>query len=549
MSRTLLQIINDILDFSKVEAGKMELVPVHFNLHDLFHNLSSLNAFMAESKELSFYSDFAADVPQIAYGDDARIRQILMNIISNAIKYTREGSVKFSAKRHTENGIDYTAFIVEDTGIGIAEENLPKLFSMFEQFDAQKNRGITGTGLGLSIAQRLTTMMDGRIRVESEYGKGSKFTVLLPLPEGDPAEANRVELIERSVMVKGANILVVDDNSVNLKVALAYLGTHGIRAESVISGAAALDKIETKEYHLIFMDHMMPEMDGLETTAIIRNSETEWQRTVPIIALSANAVSGMRELFLESGMNDFLAKPIDAADLNRILSVWLPPELILPPDETAGKREVSAANVSRTYKKMDTAHIKSSVGITNAAGDEGFYVQVLAEIQVKHADDLNLIKDALESGNYNLAHRTAHTLKSTAATIGAKELSVMAGELENLLKDGAVKLPDDGSWEELNEEFNVTFEEMGKLIADFGQVIQKAETLDKDKAIGLIQKLEPLLTDELADCLDLIDEIHGTLSPVGENYQELVARMEEFEFGEAAKILAVIRAGIDSEIT
>ncbi|MDR3336855.1 MAG: response regulator [Treponema sp.] len=318
MSRTLLQIINDILDFSKIESGKMELAPVHFNLADLFDNVMSLNRFMAERKGLEFRCGFDDEAPRVVYGDDVRIRQIITNILGNAIKYTQEGFVDFRVKRVVENGRDYTAFIVEDTGIGIRRENFSKLFDWYVQADVPKNRVISGTGLGLPISKRFTDMMDGRVEVQSEYGKGSVFTVLLPLEKGDPDKIERTALGARVIAGDGVNALVVDDNAINLKVALAYLEGHNIRSDTANSGREALQKIREKQYDIIFMDHMMPDMDGLETTARIRAWEAEQRnekrreppKGIPIIALSANAVTGTKELFLGSGMDDFLYKPI-----------------------------------------------------------------------------------------------------------------------------------------------------------------------------------------------------------------------------------------------
>jgi signal transduction histidine kinase/DNA-binding NarL/FixJ family response regulator len=354
MSRALLQIINDILDFSKIEAGRMDLVPDHFNLEELCINITSLHRFVAEKRGLAFSYAFAPDVPQIVYGDDVRIHQVITNVVNNAIKYTKEGSVSFRVERREEAGRVCVAFVVADTGIGIKEEDFAKLFGTFEQLDTKKNHGITGTGLGLAITKRLIGMMDGTVRVESTYGKGSVFTILLPLPAGDPDKVKKAELSGMITVTGHVNVLVVDDNVVNLKVALAYLSKYNIKADTADSGEAALAMIRSKHYDLVFMDHMMPGMDGLETTARIRAMDDEWCQQMPIIAFTANAVAGAREMFLQSGMNDFISKPIDAGALSRALAAWLPPDRVRPakPPEAPAPETPSVPEASPTQERL-----------------------------------------------------------------------------------------------------------------------------------------------------------------------------------------------------
>jgi signal transduction histidine kinase/DNA-binding NarL/FixJ family response regulator/PAS domain-containing protein len=356
MSRALLQIINDILDFSKIEAGRMDLVPDHFNLEELCINITSLNRFVAEKRGLTFSYSFAPDVPQVVYADDVRIHQVITNIVNNAVKYTKEGSVSFRVERREEASRVCAAFIVADTGIGIKKEDFAKLFGTFEQLDTKKNHGITGTGLGLAITKRLIDMMDGKIQVESTYGEGSVFTILLPLEAGDPAKVKKAELSGTITVTGHVSVLVVDDNAVNLKVALAYLSKCNIRADTADSGEAALAMIRSKRYDLVFMDHMMPGMDGLETTARIRAMDDEWCQQMPIIAFTANAVAGAREMFLQSGMNDFISKPIDAGALNRTLATWLPSDRVRaanPPEAPS-----SASAPSRRAARLSPASVR-----------------------------------------------------------------------------------------------------------------------------------------------------------------------------------------------
>jgi PAS domain S-box-containing protein len=546
MSKALLQIINDILDFSKIESGKMDLVPAHFDLLDLYDNITSLNRFMAEAKGLEFRCSFGPDVPRIVYGDDVRIRQIITNILSNAIKYTREGFVDLRVNQVVENGRSYTAFVVEDSGVGIKKESFPRLFDVFEQLDAINNRGIPGTGLGLSITKQLADMMNGRITVESQYGEGSTFTVLLPLPKGDPDKIEQASLTGSIVADSGANVLVVDDNTINLKVALAYLESHNIQADKAESGAEALKKIKEKRYHIIFMDHMMPEMDGIETTALIRKADDTWYRDSPIIALSANAMSGASGFYLASGMNDFLSKPIDAGELNRMLAKWLPSGMILK--NTVSKEEPSRDRKTGEGGEGGGLTINRAAGLVNAINNETLYGQLLTDFKIGHGADIRKIKDALDKGETPTAHRIAHTLKSTAKVIGAEKLSAAAFTLEQLLRANEKISPHD-VLKPLEKEFEEVMAELERLVPEstdgaqrnYGAGNGEGLTLDKAKALALIEKLTPQLKTSNTGSMTLLDDIRETLAFAGEDCGKLIDFIENFDFVEASELLDSIR--------
>jgi PAS domain S-box-containing protein len=425
MSRALLQIINDILDFSKIEAGKLEILPVHFNLAELCDQVSSMCRFTANAKELTFSASFDPAVPLVVFGDDVRIRQIITNILGNAVKYTREGAVDFQVRmeRARVGGErDVAVFTVKDTGPGIREEDIPKLFGAFQQMDNPANRGITGTGLGLSISRRLARMMGGDIQVKSVYGKGSEFTVFLPLQAGESSLIEREETASFAAAKEGVRVLVVDDNEINRKVAVAYLARHNIRAAVASNGAEALEKIQAAPCDLVLMDHMMPGMDGVEAVRRIRALDGERFKTMPIAALSANAVSGARETFLEAGMNDFISKPIDPRALNRCLLKWLPAEKI---SLQARPGSSSAAGTGNGVSALDR-----NKGLQNAVGDKALYAQLLQLFQEDHGGDFAKISGALASGEIESARRVSHTLKSTAALIGAETLRQAAAALE-----------------------------------------------------------------------------------------------------------------------
>ena len=334
-SQSLLSIINDILDFSKIEAGKMELVETGYNLHMLLDNLYSMFRVMLQGKNLEFRYEMAGDVPAAVRGDENRLRQVLTNLLSNACKYTQAGSVTFRIWVSEEGRL---RFDVRDTGIGIRKEDAGKLFNPFEQLDIRKNRNVVGTGLGLAISYNLCEMMSGRLWLESEYGKGSVFSVELPCIPVDLAAAGSAvsQDSEEFFSAPKARVLVVDDLEINLAVAEAMIGIFDIVVDLAQSGKDAVEKTQSTHYDMIFMDHMMPEMDGIETTAHIRRLEG-WNRKVPVIALTANAIAGMEKMFLENRFDGFLSKPMDLPALSKCLLEWLPSGLIIHKDDGANQ--------------------------------------------------------------------------------------------------------------------------------------------------------------------------------------------------------------------
>ncbi|MDR2613099.1 MAG: response regulator [Deltaproteobacteria bacterium] len=347
----LLAIINDILDISKIESGAFEVVTGEFSTARMLADAVQQNIVRIGSKNIGFRLEIEGTFPRTLKGDELRIRQILTNILSNAFKYTREGSVTLGA-RHGEVGPDGAVeitFTIEDTGIGIKGEDLPRLFRDYTQLDAKANRNIEGTGLGLSITGSLVSLMNGTVNVQSEYGKGSLFTVRLPLEAvgaetlGDEAAADLREGrwgrasgrskkdFVRTKLPHGGRVLVVDDLDVNLLVARGLLKHYGLDIDTAVSGSEAIDKVraagngpESGRYDIIFMDHMMPVMDGIEAARIIRaDLGSDYARTVPIIALTANALTGSREMFLRHGFNSFISKPIDLVQLDEELARWI----------------------------------------------------------------------------------------------------------------------------------------------------------------------------------------------------------------------------------
>ena len=334
----LLSIINDILDFSKIESGKMPIIPEEYYFSSMIHDLMSMMEVRVKEKPVKLRAEIQDDIPCRLYGDIGRVKQVIINIMGNATKFTNEGTITLKVSWKSET-IDTgrLIFSVIDTGIGIRPEHMSKLFDAFEQVDMKKNKGIEGTGLGLSISRLLVQRMGGQIQVESEYGKGSCFTfdIVQKVIDATPCEYSKnkkktkVKQFKLTFTAPDARVLVVDDNKVNLRVASGLLKKFDIVPDLVDNGKDCVEMIRREaKYDLIFMDHMMPEPDGIEATGLIRAIGTPYTDKLPIIALSANAVQGMEEEFIKGGMNGFLPKPIALDMLAETLEKWLPMDKI-----------------------------------------------------------------------------------------------------------------------------------------------------------------------------------------------------------------------------
>ena len=322
-SDNLLEIVNGILDISKIEAGKLEIVNTEYEVNKVIKELVSLTKGRLGDKPIELITKFDKSIPPVLYGDASRLKQICVNILTNAVKYTKEGSITFTINSIVKNEVCRLIIAVEDTGIGIKQENIGKLFNKFERLDLEDNVTIEGTGLGLAITKRLVDLMNGNIVVQSVFGKGSKFTVSIDqrIVEHPTIKLEEQETYDK-VKVKDKLVLVVDDNKINLKVAERLLETYGIKTECVESGFICIDNLKNgKKYDLILMDDMMPRMSGVETLKKIKSEIKDFK--IPVIALTANALTGMKEKYINDGFDDYLAKPINKDQLNRVINEYL----------------------------------------------------------------------------------------------------------------------------------------------------------------------------------------------------------------------------------
>ncbi|MBR3306275.1 MAG: response regulator [Lachnospiraceae bacterium] len=481
-SQALLSIINDILDISKIESGKMEIVPVEYELFSVLNDCYNMNQPRAREKGLIFEMDIEDTLPSVLFGDEVHMRQIINNFLSNAVKYTESGKVLLSMRsERIENGVITLRIDVKDSGIGIREEDLGKLFENFTRLDEKKNRNIEGTGLGLSLTKKLVDLMDGRINVKSEYGIGSVFTVYINqkiISEkeiGDFTEkyksfVHQSESISRGQTAPEARVLVVDDVPLNLEVARGLLGSTKARIEVAYGGEECLELMRKNKYDVVFLDHMMPVMDGMETLKHLRRDIKHPNQTTPIIALTANAIVGARETYIKAGFADYLSKPIQEKEILDMFFKYLPSDKIKeagPINDNEPKKTVaplSAASPAPEKGSKKTVFrdgprpgeiilgetvdeekpagglasrfpsLNIPVALSYSANNEDFLLKLI-EQYVKW-DKRGEFRELVDAENWKDYEINIHALKSSSLNIGASELSEHAKALEMAAKSG-----------------------------------------------------------------------------------------------------------------
>ena len=447
--RTLLSLINSILDFSKIEDGKMEIIPATYCTASMINDLVTSVAARADDKDLDFIVNADTELPAKLIGDDMRIKQVISNLLTNAVKYTEKGSVTLTVRAEKISGDDLTLYVeVGDTGIGIKEEDMSALFESFRRLDEQRNRSIEGTGLGMSIVTKLLKMMDSELHVESIYGVGSTFWFSLPQKISDPTPmGDRIrrggikdENKGKHLYAPKAEVLVVDDNEMNIKVAVSLLKIFGIVPDTAASGYMALSLIRVKRYDVILLDHMMPGMDGIETLKRVCD-EGMRDADAAIIALTANAVVGAREFYMQAGFDDYLTKPIDSELLEKALLKHLPADKVAMVDDKAPMHGSGSDKDSFTLAELQKmcslcADINPVVGLGYCMDSREFYLDTL-EGYVE-ADRLVQIKAAFIEKRWNDYKVNVHGVKSASLTIGAQTLSKKAMALEFAARDGDI---------------------------------------------------------------------------------------------------------------
>ena len=443
---TLLSLVNDVLDFSKIEAGKMDILPVQYHLSSTVNDLVNMIRDRAAAKGLELNIHVDETIPDLLYGDEIRIKQCITNILTNAVKYTEKGSVTMTigaARTQDDSGDIMLRVSVKDTGIGIKEEDLGKLFSPFERIEEIRNRSIEGTGLGMSIVKKLLALMDTRLVVNSVYGEGSDFSfevrqkVIDPEPIGD-FESRYREMTQamgqyhESFRAPGAEILVVDDTRINLTVIRGLLKQTLVRIDTAESGRETLQLVCEKKYDVIFLDHRMPEMDGLETRQAMEELPGNLNTDTPCIALTANAVSGAREEYLAAGFADYLSKPVDPDKLERMLIQYLPPEKVLhesddDPHSAAPEDDPVKKDVPEEFNRFTGIDVTAAL---TATGSPEVLREVLKDFHDSIPDKSAAIERYASDGAYKDYTIQVHALKSSARIIGAAHLSDLAAMLE-----------------------------------------------------------------------------------------------------------------------
>lgn len=451
--QSLLSIINDILDISKIESGKLEIIPTKYQLFSILNDCCNLTKVKLEDKPVTLNIEINENLPSWLYGDEVRIRQIINNFLSNAAKYTKEGTITFRMD-FEEKAKDtiWLVISVADTGIGIKEEDLSKLFESFTRIEEKRNRNIEGTGLGLNLTKNLISLMNGEVAVESTYGEGSCFTARIPQivmdrkPMGDFGKRYRQYLKQSeenalSFYAPDAKLLVVDDVEMNLSVVEGLLRETKIQIDTAICGKDCLKLVQEKKYDMIFLDHMMPEMDGIETLQQMGRLEENPNKDTPVIMLTANAIVGAKEEYMKIGFTDYLTKPIQETLLLEMILKYLPKNLLeenaqalaeeKPIREDSGEEKAGPLALLEELEGMDT-----KTGLSYCMNMEAFYIEMLQEYI--SSDKLSKLEQFFKEEDWKNYIVLAHALKSTSLTIGAVLVSEKAKALEQEAKAGNI---------------------------------------------------------------------------------------------------------------
>lgn len=556
-SHNLLAIINDILDISKIESGKMEIIPDAYFVENLLKDISLIISTQAMEKGLEFNMHVDPNLPAVLYGDKVRLRGILINILNNAVKYTNKGSVTFdvSILEQTADRVKLE-FKVTDTGIGIRKEDQKNLFKNFERLDQKFHYGVEGSGLGLAITKGYVTLMNGEINVASTYGEGSVFTVVLdqkivddkPVEDCyDTGDDFHWSTEFGRMQISGVQVLVADDNHVNVKVAYGTFKTYGLSVDTATSGQEAIRLCQNKQYQLVFLDQMMPEMDGVETLEHIRSLGGCYAPggKCKIIVLTADAVSGARQQLLDKGFDEYLGKPMNLKQLERLFIRFLPPETI-----TFCQKEESAGSPSPVSEE-DLAYLKSALpdiqieqGISNCGGMLEDYLKVLRiayDYGEKQLDEMRSMHQMQDYENYTIK---IHSMKSTALNLGADAISQLA-----LDQEMAGKSKDYAFIDTHLDQFQAAY---SNLLAQIKTVLEHYELLDSlpensSREILTEEMIHPILAVirqsveefDFSKVFDILEEVnkYNVPAPYDEIFQKIGTYMEDLSVNQIQQLL------------
>lgn len=505
-SLNLLDIVNGILDISKIEANKLEIINTEYNLQKVLDELVSLTKVRIGDKPIEFRTKFDNSIPTILYGDSIRLKQIVLNLLTNAAKYTKKGYIEFEVNSVIKDDVCRLIFSVIDTGIGIEEKNLDKLFTKFERFDKEQNLTIEGTGLGLAITKRLTELMNGNIVAQSVYGEGSKFTVSIDqrIVAKEQIEEQVVQLDEFDI--SGKRILVVDDNTINIKVATRLLKNYNVIVDSCESGEKCIDKINSgNDYDLILLDDMMPKMTGVETFHKLKQNPSF---KIPTVALTANAISGMKEKYLQDGFDDYLAKPIDKLELNRILEKFLTKSIEECDIMKIGCEDMKDVN----YLKANGIDVDKSLELF---GDMETYNETMVDFFSAVAEKLEKIKKFKETSDMANYAIEVHSLKSDSKYLGFTHLADLSYQHEMASKEMNTEFVYD-NYDALMEEANRIVSIVSTYLGKQNNVVVEKKAPISDKKIlvvddsNVIRNLIQRMFDEELQVISAKDGVEAT---------------------------------------
>ncbi len=530
----LLSLVSDILDFSKLQSGKMELAEGTYDISSLLNDLINSVSIPLRKKKLRLSLDIASDIPYKLSGDEVHLRQIIGNLLSNAVKYTQTGTVTLRlAWEKQEKETLLLKIAVEDTGIGVKEKDIARIFETFNRLDMEASRNEEGTGLGLAVTHQLVGMMGGKLEVKSEYGKGSVFSFAIPQkiinasPLGDFQEQydksvrNSISYREKFIAPL-AKILVVDDNAMNLAVAQDLLRKTKLQIDVASSGGECLEMLKRKEYHLICMDHMMPVMDGVQTLHAIRELEDNPSRNIPVIALTANAVVGAKEFYLKEGFEDYLSKPIEPDKLEDILIQYLPKELVYLTDDEEISVESDDNEVGLNEEKLTDMGINAANGLKYMGGSRSLYEKVLRDFREILHEKEEQLKSMLAKEDVSGYAIIVHALKGNARNVGADELAEEAFELEKKSKAGKL--------EEVEVQSPILFSMMRTLGENLDRYLETEASevsVEKEEEPAEKQQITEEIWKEKLRLLHLhLDEFDG------ENVLESIRELKNYQLSE-----------------